>query len=91
MEPKLRKRPDFTGSSTFVRYYKEVFMSKENLFGNTIYRNQVNGVKVVFTCQKLKLKHLNSKYIYRICYKIAKKCQTQRNKFALIKKRYHRF
>jgi len=28
-------------------------MSKEKMFGNTIYRDQVNGVKVVLSCHDL--------------------------------------
>jgi hypothetical protein len=45
-------------------------MSKENLFGNTIYRNQVNGVKVVFTCHKHNPKSVHADYICLISYKI---------------------
>jgi len=64
-------------------------MSKEKMFGNTIYRNCVNGVKVAMPktqlevdssllqipCQKHNLKLSFVQYIYLISYRNAKKGQ----------------
>jgi len=36
------------------------------MFGNTIYRNQVNGVKVVFSCQYPRRSQQQLKYRYHI-------------------------
>jgi len=66
----------------------ESFHVKGKKFGNTIYRNQVDGLKVEISWHKRRFKHLNFHYIYRISYRNAKKAIPLKQ-ICLLGKRYH--
>jgi len=53
-------------------------MSKEILFGNSTYWKKWKMCRVQIPCQYNRFKHLNFNYIYRICYKNAKKANPRK-------------
>ncbi len=65
------------------------FSAIKLLIENTSRKSDLS--KPDISCQKHNLKPILTDYIYRIISSKMQKRQTQRNKFALIKKRYHTF